>query len=360
MADPPKSVGRSGRAGEHTDGTGPADCSPWSVNAVSAPREAFSPRRRPEPLTVAFVGQSVYFRQCALERPVAGIAPAFIDFRAGASPNALRAALARVDPDVVLVFRPEIVPEGLFSDLRSVTIGYLTEPLPRAEGDSHPDLCARLSALQRVDPGGFDRIVCFDPLIAQTASRILPVWRSLPIPVADGLFMDPRPRRTPPRLLFIGRSTEHREWMLAPIKRNHLITHIGHGLFGEALQRMLASSDVQINLHNNPYPTFENRVCIALAAGHLVISEPLSPSHGLRAGVDYLQVQTPRQLAHLAEQVRACDGACFEVQLSGRREAERFRASRVYPELFRDVVEDVREKGSARRIGASASKVREV
>ncbi|HLH14449.1 MAG TPA: hypothetical protein VKV16_06635, partial [Solirubrobacteraceae bacterium] len=61
-------------------------------------------------LRVAFVGQSVYFRQCALERPAAGVEPTFIDFRAAAPPEPLLEALEALDPDVVLVFRPEIVP----------------------------------------------------------------------------------------------------------------------------------------------------------------------------------------------------------------------------------------------------------
>ena len=87
------------------------------------------------------------------------------------------------------------------------------------------------------------------------------------------------------RLLFLGRPTEHREALLAPIKRGYRIVHIGHGLHGPQLMRFLARADMQLNLHNHPYPTFENRVCLALAAGHLVISEPLSPDHGLRAGV---------------------------------------------------------------------------
>ena len=62
---------------------------------------------------------------------------------------------------------------------------------------------------------------------------------------------------------------------------------------------------MQLNLHNNPYPTFENRVCIALAAGHLVISEPLSPTHGLQPGVDYLQVESPLALVELAAELAA-------------------------------------------------------
>jgi hypothetical protein len=294
---------------------------------------------------VAFVGQGVYFEQCALQAPAAGVEPVFLDFRAAAPAQALLGALREVDADLVLVFRPEIIPQGLFADLRAVTVGYLTEPLPRARGGQHPDLRGRMWWLQQVDPGNFDRIVCFDPLIAETAARVIPIWRSLPIPVADSMFMDPRDRRDPPRLLFIGRSTEHREDLLEPVKRSHQIMHVGHGLFGEPLRRVLSRADVQLNLHNNPYPTFENRVCIALAAGHLVISEPLSPSHGLQAGADYLEVHTAEQLRELVDALVAEPTLHLDVQRQGARSAERFRASKVYPEMVRAALEDVRING---------------
>ena len=96
--------------------------------------------------------------------------------------------------------------------------------------------------LEQVDAGNFDRIVSFDPLIAETAASVLPVWRSLPIPVADSLFMDVRERAHPPRLLFVGRSTEHREQLLAPVKRAYPIVHIGHGLFGAAVDAVPADA----------------------------------------------------------------------------------------------------------------------
>lgn len=304
-----------------------------------------------QPLRVAFVGQSVYFRQCALELPAEGVEPAFLDFRAAAPPEPLLDALRALDPDVVLVFRPEIVPDGLFDTLRAVTVGYLTEPLPRVQGAEHPDLKERMWWLEQVDAGNFDRVISFDPLIAQSAERVLPVWRSLPIPVADSLFMEVAPRAHPPRLLFVGRSTEHREQLLAPVKHAHPIVHIGHGLFGRQLVRFLEAADVQLNLHNNPYPSFENRVCIALAAGHLVISEPLSPEHGLSAGVDYLAVREPEELLALIQQLAREPNAFAEVQRAGRRQAERFRASSVYPALLRDAVRDVAAAGSSRRRG---------
>jgi hypothetical protein len=300
-------------------------------------------------LRVAFVGQSVYFRQCAMEVDAGGLEPSFFDFRAGSPGPRLLDDLLELDPDVVLVFRPEIIPAGLFDALRAVTIGYLTEPLPRSPADRHPDLGQRLWWLQQVDPANFDRIVSFDPLIAETAERILPVWRSLAIPVADSMFMDLKPRAAPPRMLFIGRSTEHREQLLAPVKQRHPIVHIGHGLFGDPLRRVLAGSDVQLNLHNNPYPSFENRVCLALAAGHLVISEPLSPTHDLQQGIHYLQASTASELAALVDRLAAEPDAFEDVQAAGRRQGERFRASRVYPQLLRDAIADVEASGSRAR-----------
>jgi uncharacterized small protein (DUF1192 family) len=133
------------------------------------------------------------------------------------------------------------------------------------------------------------------------------------------------------------------------VKAHHRLIHIGHGLFGLRLDRFLADTDVQINLHNNPYPTFENRVSIALANGHLVISEPLSPDHGLVAGRDFLQITTAAELEARVAELTADPDAHLEVQRSGRAAAERFRASAVYPGLIRDALADIAATGSPRR-----------
>ena len=339
--------------GDPVTGDGaPRDAPPAPLHAPAAPPPPASVDPLAPPLRVAFVGQGVFFRQCALEHPAGGLEPTFIDFRAGVPPEPLLARLHELDPDVVLVFRPEIVPRGLFGSLRALTVGYLTEPLPRDPrngGVEHSDLKERMWWLEQGDPGNFDRIVSFDPLIADTAADLLPVWCSLPIPVADSLFMDPPPRGDPPRLLFVGRSTEHRERLLAPVKRAYPIVHIGHGLCGERLARFLAEVDVQLNLHNNPYPTFENRVCIALAAGNLVISEPLSPRHELSPGRDYLEAETPEGLLALLDQLAREPESFADVQAAGRLQAERFRASLAYPQLIRDAIADVEAHGSARR-----------
>ena len=95
---------------------------------------------------------------------------------------------------------------------------------------------------------------------------------------------------------------------------------------------------IVINLHNEPYETFENRVSIALAGGALVVSEPLSPTHGLRPGADYVEVRTPWDLWRVLAEARRTPGAFAATRAAGRREAERFRASKVFPRLVADLL----------------------
>lgn len=309
------------------------------------------------PVRLAFVGQRVYFHYCALEEPADGVEPAFFDFRPEGSPDALLAALDAFAPDVVFAFRPELLPAGVFADLDAVTVGYLTEPLPRAGGVSHSDLDTRLEYLRRADPANFDRIVSFDPLVAPTADEVLRVWRSFPIPVTDRLFAPVREARGRPRLLFTGRSTEHRERFLSPLKHDFDVVHLAHGVTDDHLHAFLSEVDIGVNLHNEPYPTFENRVSVYLAAGLLVLSEPLSPRHGLLPGVDYLECAQPWQMWELCTRIAATPDAFRSVRIAGRRKAERFRASRVYPRFVRELLADVETFGS-RRAGAAGATVR--
>jgi hypothetical protein len=303
------------------------------------------------PLTVAFVGQSTFFRACALEGERAGLRGTFVEHRSGADTGALLSALEAVAPHVVVVFRPETVPAGAFARLRAATVGFLTEPLPRRSG-SHPDLERRLNELRGVDGGNFDRVVVFDPLVAEAADRLLPVWRSLPLPVADRYFRDVRPIRGNPRAVFVGRSTEHREKLLTPAKHRFDILHLAFGVDADMLERTLDEHDVGINVHNEPYPSFENRVALHLAAGHLVLSEPLSPTHGLEEGIDYLVVHTGDDILAALDALRRFPGVYQRVRVRGRRKAEGFRASRVYPRLLRDLFADLAAFGTARELTA--------
>jgi hypothetical protein len=305
------------------------------------------------PMRIAFVGQSTFFEACAMHERSTRFETRFIEFRDGADADAMLAGVHEFRPHAVAVFRPEIIPAGAFADLRAATLGFLTEPLPRTSGRrAHPDLRRRRSDLRRLDPANFDRIVSFDPLIVPTADEYMPVWRSLPIPVADRLYADVRRIEGTPQMLFVGRSTPHRESFLRPTKAEFDLLHIAFGVAAAELERAMREHQVAINLHNEPYPSFENRVCLHLAAGHLVISESLSPTHGLEPGIDYLEVGRPDELLRIARSLARFPDAYHRVRVRGRRKAEEYRASVVWPRLMGDLLRDLVAFGTARPAAA--------
>jgi hypothetical protein len=310
-----------------------------------------------EPTRVAFVGQETYFAQCAPHAPTAALKPRFFDFRAGVGDDAhaLEQALGDWGAHVVVVFRPEIIPPGAFAHLSAITLGFVTEPLKRAQGDDHPDLQWRESELAQTDPANFDRVVAFDPHVAQTADRHARVWRSLPLPVDDRLYQPVTPSAAPPRILFVGYSTEHRERFLVNAKHEYDVLHYAHGLHGDELREVFARTDVALNLHGEPYPSFENRVLLHLAAGHLVISEPLDPTHGLEAGIDFLEIRRPDELMTLLYQLKRRPDTFERVRHRGRAKADDYRASRVWPRIVADLLAAARTFGSERSAAASAS-----
>ena len=184
-------------------------------------------------MKACFVGQREYFEQCSLLTPAGGVEPFFVDHRGGSDPAPVRVALESVRPDVVLVFRPETLPAGFLRGVDALTLGFNTEPIPRgASGSVHPEQAFRLSELAQTDASQFDRIITFDPLGAATAeSAGLPVWRSVPLPVADHLYAQSlRPVGRPPRIAFVGYSTEHREQWLTPVKHSYDVLHVVTGL----------------------------------------------------------------------------------------------------------------------------------
>ena len=220
-------------------------------------------------LRVAFVGQEMYFAvvRAAARRPAAS-SPRSSTTAAGRTATRCARAWPSCDPDVVVVFRPEIVAPGLFDDLDALTLGFTTEPLPR-DGAPHADQLVRLRELAEADPTQFDRVVTFDPLSAAAAAAFVPVWRSLALPVDDRFFA-PGGRRGAARRgsLFVAYATEHRERFLIDAKHEFDLLHVAWGLHGDALRERFARTDVALNVHHGPYPSFENRVLLHLAAGH--------------------------------------------------------------------------------------------
>lgn len=293
------------------------------------------------PIRLAFAGQRTFFEQCALHADGPDLTTAFFDHRAGRDAGLLRRRLEDFAPDVVVLFRPETLPPGALVGLGVPVLGFLTEPISRVDGGAaHWDLEKRRRDLEQLDPANVTRVVSFDPMIVPTAERYVPIWKSLPLPVADAYFGDVERPAGAPRMIFVGRSTKHREDWLLHVKHRFDCLHVAFGLYGEPLRRTLRRYHVTFNVHNEPYPSFENRVLLHLAAGHLVITEPLDPTHDLVAGRHYLEARSPEELTALAAQVHEDPEAFHEIRVAGRAAAEEVRASTVYPPLVDELLSE--------------------
>ena len=124
----------------------------------------------------------------------------------------------------------------------------------------------------------------------------------------------------------------------------------------EELERLLDTHQITFNVHNEPYPSFENRVLLHLAAGHLVITEPLSPSHGLEPGLDFVEVQSPRGAHPRSPRPRRALPRRLSPHPRPRPpEGRAVRASRVWPRAVARPLADLHAFGTHREVAAQLS-----
>ena len=296
---------------------------PTATPSTSTP---YPPAPVDAPLRVAFLGPAAC-GTCA----AGDLEPTFVDLRERGDEGLLHAALARTAPHAVVVLAPELLPAGALAGVRAPTLAIA------APGAAAPD------------PSRFDRI------LAAPGHEVAATWRSRLLPVDDRLFAPVTPARAAPRALFLGRSTEHREWFLTPAKHGYDVVHYASGLTGAALHGALAGADIGIALHLGGEEAGGARgvpqsALVHLAAGHLLLAERLAPTCGLEPGIDFLEVGSPEALVTLLFQLRLRPSAYERVRLRGRRKAEEHRASRVWPRLVADLLDDIRVFGTARTL----------
>lgn len=296
------------------------------------------------PMRAAFVGPRASFDAHVMHRPAGGLAPTFVDVRADRDPGALRGALHAAAPHVVVVLGIHDVPRALLDDVPAATLGVVTRAVPGQQAS----VGGEAPAAPSLGPiAGYDRVLACDPAFLELGGGDA-VWRSMPLPVDDRMYAPVRPERRPPRALFLGQSTEYRERFLIRAKHEYDVLHYAHGLWGDPLREVLGAVDVGLNVHCDGRPRFESRVLLHLAAGHLLLTEPLSPLHGLEPEIDFLPVVAPDELVLVLGQIMRRPQAHDRVRLRGRAKAEAHRASRVWPRLIGDLLDDLAAFGTER------------
>lgn len=300
------------------------------------------------PTRLVFVGREVEHACWTLTQPARGVVPAFVDHR-GAD---VLDRVAEHRPDVVVVFAPDRLPARLARELDAITVACVADPVRLEHGDPQDpwapgddlgyavEVSGGLGHLDRFDPAEYDRVLAADPLLARAAPH-LDVWRSPPLPVDDALYLPPRPPTPEPHALTLGESSPRAESMLVEGKHYHDLSHYAFGLAGERLRDVLARTNVGVVVHRTNVPTFESTAALHLAAGHLLVTEPLVPPRGLEPWLDHLIVEAPDQVRRVLYQLTLRPRAFEQVRLRGRLRAEELRASRVWPRLVHDLMADV-------------------
>jgi hypothetical protein len=299
---------------------------------------------------VAFVGHPSYFAPHVLSAPAGGLVPTFVPFRGrDDDAEALRAALRAADPHVVVAFRPEALPAGALHDVEAPVLGVITEPLPRADRKPHPNYDYNLAELARIDAANVDRVITTDANSWDAAAPLVPLWRAMPLPVDDRLYRAPRPTGRPPRTIFVGHSTQHREESLIGLKHDFDLPHYAHALIGPELEEVLEGADAALNIHGERWVrAFESFVLVHLAAGHLVITEVLEPLYGLEPGLDVVQVGDRYELDLRVHQLHQTPDMYDRVRIRGHHKSRQFAASKVWPRVIGDLLDDLRAFGTER------------
>jgi hypothetical protein len=309
------------------------------------------------PVRVVYVGRAVEERKWTLTAPVAGLVPGFVDHRA----RDVVEQVSALSPDVVVVFGPQRLPRGLAAALPAPTVAYVLEPLevhykkpgssdPWRVGDELDSEIARrwLDVAGAFDAAEYDRIITADPRVARLRDGP-EIWRSPPLPVDDALYRSTDEPLRGARPLFIGESTEYREWFLLEAKHNYDLRHYAFGLAGERLAQVLDGTTVGVVLPSGPFNTFEPTAPLHLAAGHVLLTAPLVPSRGLESGLDHVTIQGIGELLHHLFEITTQAAGYEIVRQRGRVRAEEFRASRIWPRLIGDLLLDLDAFGTPRR-----------
>jgi hypothetical protein len=297
-------------------------------------------------IRILFLGQSEYFLSCALSKSD-WAETVFVHFRHDADQGYILQAISDFKPDVVICFRPEFIPRGLFQTVGALTVGFTTEPVPHSESDRHPDLQRRLSYLEKMDSSNFDRLVHFDvESLDFLRKRGYPYWRAQPLPLDWGLYETHVSLRERKGAIFVGRATPYRDRFLDLPKRDFNVVHFAHGVDGADLKQFLGRCLIGINLHNEDYSAFENRVLYHFACGNLLLTQNLVPSYGLEKNEDHLSFETPEQLYGLLKEILA-DPTLFEgIRAFGAIKAKKlFNSANVYRSLIDDLYLDVAAYG---------------
>ena len=246
-----------------------------------------------------FVGQRVYFGKTSYNGSKLGIHSNFVSYTYDEPWEIALAQVKKLNPQVVVVYRPEVYDEKFLEILKQdfITVAYFTEPLPFLGYEAEFDLIRRYEPFENYDMSNCDFNVIYNSVTCKVLSDKSKIVLSHPIPVSDDLFVQKSDLSESSGGIFLGRVTKERNEYLMPLKHRINLTVIDHG---EVNESFFSKFFFAINLHSDSYPNFENRIFYHMAQSLLVLTEPIIPDYGLEEGKHYVGFNTPDGLKEVA------------------------------------------------------------
>lgn len=299
-------------------------------------------------MRIAFVGQQEYFG-CHYETDLDDLYDVRrFQLRFGAGVEYYR-ELLDFRPDITIAFRGELLPIALVDELSGIRISFSTEPMPKIlDHKLHhtSDSLGRFTNFLDVFERSYDFVFHYDESSRNFfESQGIRLSGFFPLPIATETYKPISIEKTRD-ILFFGRSTEHRERILGPLKRDFDVLHLAHGWPGmhshmvADFVRSIASFRVCLNLHAENELSWEPRVQQLLSCGALVISDRLSPNNYLVPGRDYLEATDPEGFYQICQDILADVGGVKAIRESGHKlVTETLSAQTWFPKLFDSISE---------------------
>lgn len=293
-------------------------------------------------MKLALVGQQEYYA-CHYESDIDSLFDVYKCQLKFDAPFEYYEKLIEFAPDVTIVFRGELISPAVISRLSGVKIAYSTEPFPKIiDGDVMytVDSLGRFKHFLGSFNSDFDYIFHYDEsskTFLESQGVFLSGFGPLPIATDTYIPIDiPKNRQ----IVFLGRSSEHREKYLGLLKREFDVLHLAHGWPGLGahsvpdLLQAISGTQIVLNIHAEPELSWEPRVQQMLSCGSLLLSEKISPNKILEAGVDYLEFGDPWDLYQQCEEILKNSDLFDGVRLSGLHKVQANLSAKIWFPMF--------------------------
>lgn len=307
---------------------------------------------------VCFLGRTSNSLPHILSSETKFITPFYIDLEKTDDLKTVISSLDSFDPDYLIVLDPLNAPAEVIEHHKCFKIAYVNS---RVTEFVSPTKTSQIHPLMQPDPDLSDAIQSeyqtalliekestnsmnlerYNIIATSTLNFKSPMftsimWCSIPIPIDDRLFSAVKSVKFPPQFVYVENNTLYSTSYRDCLSEISEVLVIPGGYTDQSLTRTL-DTDVFLNINRYPHQFLNERVPLHLAAGVLVISEPLHPTHGLEPNVDFLEIENPIDFCMILEELTNFPESVQRIRNSGRRKAEYFRASAVYEKLIREI-----------------------